>query len=57
LLLCGLLLATTAARPEIRRRPAWRRVHLALNLLVMLLLAVQAISGSRDLLMRFAVLP
>lgn len=49
-LLCGLLLATTAARPEIIRRPAWRRLHLGLNLLVMLLLAVQAITGSRDLL-------
>jgi Protein of unknown function (DUF4079) len=49
-LLCGLLLATTAARPEIIRRPAWRRLHLGFNLLVMLLLAVQAITGSRDLL-------
>lgn len=49
-LLCGLLLATTAARPEISRRPAWRRLHLGLNLLLMLLLVVQAITGSRDLL-------
>lgn len=49
-LLCGLLLGTTAARPEIIRRPAWRRLHLALNLLMTVLLAVQAISGSRDLL-------
>ncbi|MFM7313685.1 MAG: DUF4079 family protein [Cyanobium sp.] len=50
LLLCGLLLFTTAARPEIRRLPRLRRLHLALNLLVMVLLAVQAITGCRDLL-------
>jgi len=50
LLLVGLLLFTTAARPEIIRLPRLRRLHLALNLLVMLLLAVQAISGTRDLL-------
>jgi len=49
-LLCGLLLFTTAARPEIIRLPRLRRLHLGLNLLVMVLLAVQAITGSRDLL-------
>ena len=49
-LLTGLLLFTTAARPEITRVPRLRRLHLALNLLVMVLLAVQAITGSRDLL-------
>lgn len=49
-LLTGLLLFTTAARPEITRMPRLRRLHLGLNLLVMVLLAVQAISGSRDLL-------
>jgi hypothetical protein len=49
-LLTGLLLATLAARPEISRRPGWRRLHLAANLLVMVLLAVQAITGGRDLL-------
>jgi len=49
-LLCGLLLATTAARPEISRRPAWRRLHVGVNLLLMLLLVVQAITSSRDLL-------
>lgn len=49
-LLTGLLLFTTAARPEIRRLPRLRRLHLGLNLLVMVLLAVQAITGSRDLL-------
>lgn len=49
-LLTGLLLFNLAARPEITRRPAWRRLHIASNLLVMVLLAVQAITGSRDLL-------
>ena len=49
-LLSGLLLFTTAARPEITRMPRLRRLHLLLNLLVMVLLAVQAITGSRDLL-------
>ena len=49
-LLTGLFLFTLAARPEITRRPRLRRLHLALNLLVMVLLAVQAITGSRDLL-------
>jgi hypothetical protein len=49
-LLTGLLLFTTAARPEITRMPRLRRLHLLLNLLVMVLLAVQAITGSRDLL-------
>ena len=49
-LLTGLLLFTTAARPEIIRMPGLRRLHLGLNLLVMLLLAVQAITGTRDLL-------
>ena len=49
-LLTGLLLFNLAARPEITRRPFWRRLHIASNLLVMVLLAVQAITGSRDLL-------
>ena len=49
-LLTGLLLFNLAARPEIIRRPSWRRLHIASNLLVMVLLAVQAITGSRDLL-------
>ncbi|MCS5691348.1 DUF4079 domain-containing protein [Cyanobium sp. FGCU-6] len=49
-LLSGLLLFTTAARPEITRQPRFRRLHLTLNLLVMVLLAVQAITGTRDLL-------
>ncbi|MFM2080519.1 MAG: hypothetical protein RLZZ589_1389 [Cyanobacteriota bacterium] len=49
-LLTGLLLFTLAARPEISRQLRWRRLHVAANLLVMVLLAVQAITGSRDLL-------
>lgn len=49
-LLTGLLLVTLAARPEISRQQSWRRLHVAANVLVMVLLAVQAITGSRDLL-------
>jgi hypothetical protein len=49
-LLCGLLLFAMAAAPEIRSRPLLRRLHLAANLLVALLMAVQAITGCRDLL-------
>ena len=48
-LLCGLLLLATAARPELQRSLAWRRWHMASGLLIALLLAVQAISGCRDL--------
>ena len=48
-LLCGLLLLSTAARPELRSSLAWRRGHMAAGLLMALLLAVQAISGCRDL--------
>jgi hypothetical protein len=49
-LLTGLLLFAMAAAPEIRVRSAWRRLHTAAAFLTALLLAVQAISGSRDLL-------
>jgi len=49
-LLCGLLLFAMAAAPEIRTRPLLRRLHLAANVLVALLMAVQAITGCRDLL-------
>ena len=49
-LLSGLLLFNLAARPEISRHLSWRRLHVASNLLIMVLLAVQAITGSRDLL-------
>lgn len=51
LLLTGLLLFAMAAAPEIRSRPLWRRLHTGAAFLTALLLAVQAISGSRDLLM------
>ena len=49
-LLCGLLLFAMAAAPEIRSRPLLRHLHLAANALVALLMAVQAITGCRDLL-------
>jgi hypothetical protein len=49
-LLTGLLLFAMAAAPEIRSRPGWRRLHTGAAFLTALLLAVQAISGSRDLL-------
>jgi hypothetical protein len=49
-LLCGLLLFAMAAAPEIRSKPLLRRLHLAANVLVALLMAVQAITGCRDLL-------
>lgn len=49
-LLCGLLLFASAAQPEIRRSLAMRRLHVAANVLVAVLLAVQAITGTRDLL-------
>lgn len=50
-LLTGLLLFAMAAAPEIRTRPSWRRLHTGAAFLTALLLAVQAISGSRDLLL------
>lgn len=49
-LLCGLMVFTLAARPEISRQRRWRRLHLAANGLILVLLAVLAITGSRDLL-------
>jgi hypothetical protein len=49
-LLTGLFLMNLAARPEISRHIRWRRLHVASNILIMVLLAVQAITGSRDLL-------
>jgi hypothetical protein len=48
--LTALLLAAAAARAAISRRPWARRLHVALNALVALLLAMQAVSGGRDLL-------
>ena len=49
-LLCGLLLFAMAARPEIQRIPRMRRLHVAAAVLTAVLLAVAAITGSRDLL-------
>jgi hypothetical protein len=48
-LLCGLLLFAMAAAPEIALRPGLRRLHVAAALLIAVLLAVQAITGCRDL--------
>lgn len=50
-LLIGLLLFAMAAAPEIRSSAAWRQLHTGAAFLTALLLAVQAISGSRDLLL------
>lgn len=46
----GLMLFFLGARPEIQRQLRWRRVHVAANLLAVVLFVVQGISGSRDLL-------
>ena len=46
----GLMLFFLGARAEIQRQLRWRRVHVAANLLAVVLFAVQGISGSRDLL-------
>ena len=48
-ILTGLLLSSTAIQPLIGRSTRVRRWHVATNVLVALLLAMQAISGSRDL--------
>ena len=48
-ILTGLLLSSTALQPLIGRSTRLRRWHVATNVLVALLLAMQAISGSRDL--------
>jgi hypothetical protein len=49
-LLVGLLLFAMAAAPEIGRDSRFRNLHRAAGLLVAVLLAVQAITGCRDLL-------
>jgi hypothetical protein len=49
-LLCGLLLFSMAAAPETLRWPRLRRLHQIAGLFTGLLLAVQAITGARDLL-------
>lgn len=49
-LLTGLLFASVAAKPEIARHLSMRRLHVYANVLVAVLLAVQAITGTRNLL-------
>ena len=49
-LLSGLLIASVAAKPEIARHLSMRRLHVYANVLVAVLLAVQAITGTRNLL-------
>jgi hypothetical protein len=51
LLLTGLLLSSTALQPLIGHSVHARRLHISSNLLVALLLAMQAISGTRNLLL------
>ena len=51
LLLTALLLSSTALQPLIGRSVTARRLHISSNLLVALLLAMQAISGTRNLLL------
>lgn len=48
--LIGLMLFPLGARPEILRQLRWRRIHIAANLLAAVLLVVQGITGTRDLL-------
>ena len=50
LLLCALMLCSTAMQSLIGRKASIRNLHISLNLLVALLLAMQAISGTRNLL-------
>lgn len=50
LALCALLLLAMGLQAEISRSFAMRRLHVGLNLVVALLLATQAISGTRNLL-------
>ena len=51
LLLSGLLLSSTALQPLIGKEHAIRRLHIGTNLVVALLLAMQAISGTRNLML------
>ena len=51
LLLTVLLLSSTALQPLIGHSVTARRLHISSNLLVALLLAMQAISGTRNLLL------
>jgi hypothetical protein len=49
-LLAGLLLFSMAAKPEIQNSTRMRRLHVTSNILVAILLAVAAITGTRNLL-------
>ena len=49
LLLSGLLLSSTGLQPLIDKGQANRQLHIGTNLVVTLLLAMQAISGTRNL--------
>ena len=51
LLLTALLLSSTALQPLIGHSVQARRLHISSNLIVALLLAMQAISGTRNLLL------
>ena len=51
MLLTTLLLSSTALQPLIGHSVKARRIHISSNLLVALLLAMQAISGTRNLLL------
>ena len=51
LLLTSLLLISTALQPLIGQSVSVRRLHISSNLLVALMLAMQAISGTRNLLL------
>jgi len=51
LLLTALLLSSTALQPLIGHSVRARRIHISSNLLIALLLAMQAISGTRNLLL------
>lgn len=51
MVLSGLLISSTALQPLIGRHTAIRRWHVGTNVIVALLLAMQAISGTRNLLL------
>ena len=50
--LIALLLATTAMQPSIGRNMQIRRLHISVNVIIALLLFMQAVSGARNLLLR-----
>ena len=50
-LLCALLLCNLSLQPLIGRQSIVRKLHIAINALIALLLAMQAISGTRNLLL------